>query len=340
MSKSRLLTLVLLVGASRAQAVPILFNGWGAGQFGLVAVTPTVNLAGNVSTSGGIFDAGIAVATGVNLALSSGTVTGAIDFADPATKSTGGSCASDPGGVCKVDTASTFTGGTVTGVTLQYSAAVTNALNEWNNLIAAGAWGSTTGAMAVNLGSSGSPYVLCAGSGQTGCTSTNNTTTTRVINGQTQTAYVFDISGTTGGTVNQNVTIKGDGSTLVVLIYNSAANALNVAKTFTLSGLTADQVLLNVTSSKGITTASGFNFTGAMAVADTTETLTGSVINGRLFLNGSATATLNGGFTLNATADINSPEPSTEMLIGGALVLLAAAGRKIRFGRWLRRNRY
>lgn len=213
---------------SRAVAIPVLFNGWGAGQFGLVATTPTVNLAGSVTGTSNIHDEVIGVGAGVDLALSSGTVTGAVDFADVANKSTGATCSGNAGGTCLVNTNSAFTGGTVTGVTLQYNTAVTNAVNEWNALIAASAWGSNTGATTVNLGSGGSAYVLCAGSGQTGCTTTN-TTTTRTINGQVQTAYLFDLSSTTGGIINQNITIKGDGSTLVVLLYNGAST-LSVAK--------------------------------------------------------------------------------------------------------------
>ena len=328
MTSSRILALLVL-GASQALAIPVLFSGWGAGQFGLVAATPTVNLAGNVTGTGGIQDGVIGVNTGVDLALSSGTVTGAIDFADAAGKSTGGSCAADAGGVCKVNSASAFTGGTVTGVTLQYTAAVTNAVTEWNNLVAATAWGSNSGAVAVNLGSGSSGYVLCAGSGQTGCTTTNTTTTTRTVNGQTQTAYLFDISTTTGGIVNQTVTIKGDGSTLVVLLYNGAST-LNLSKSVSLTGLSADQVLLNVTSAGGITTSAGFTYTGALAVKDTTEVLTGASINGRLYLGGTSSATLNSGFSLTSPTDLATPEPATEVLIGSALVALVVLSRKLR----------
>src|SRR5437660_5134236 len=103
MLRVRFLTLLMIV-CSQAFAAPFLFSGWGAGQFGLVATTPTVNLAGNVSGGANIQDGVIAVGSNVNLAMSSGTVTGAIDFADATTNSTGGSCASDPGGVCKVNT--------------------------------------------------------------------------------------------------------------------------------------------------------------------------------------------------------------------------------------------
>jgi hypothetical protein len=315
-------------------AVPLLFTGWGAGQFGLVATTPTVNLSGNVtSATSNIQDGVIAVGAGVDLALSGGTVTGAIDFADATTKNTGGSCVMDLGGVCKVNAASAFTGGSVTGVTLQYNAAVTNAVNEWNGLVAASAWGSATGATAVNLGSGG-PFVLCAGSGHSGCTTTNSTTTTRTVNGQTQTAYLFDISSSTGGNIANNITIKGDGNTLIVLLYNGAST-LNISKSVTLAdGVTSDQVLLNVTSAAGITTAAGFNFTGSLAVKDTTETLSGAIINGRLFLGGSGSATLNTsgstGFSLTAAADIATPEPATEFLIGGAMVLVAVLVKRAR----------
>ena len=339
MLRVRFLTL-LLVASSQALAAPFLFSGWGAGQFGLVATTPTVNLSGNVSGGVNVQDGVIAVGSSVDLAMSSGTVTGAIDFADATTKSTGGSCAADPGGVCKVNTFSTFTGGTVTGVTLTYNTAVTNAVTEWNNLVAGAAWGSTAGSTAVNLGSGG-PFVLCAGSGQTGCTTTNTTTTTRTVNGKTQTAYLFDISSTTGGVVANNITIKGDGNTLVVLLYNGAS-ALNISKSITLSGtgtLTADQVLLNDTSAAGITTATGFTYTGALAVKTTTaasEQLSGAVINGRLFLggSGSATATLNTsgatGFSLTAPTDLATPEPATDLMIGGAMIMLAVIFKRQR----------
>jgi hypothetical protein len=323
----RLLSL-LLVGSSYAFAIPLLFSGWGAGQFGLVATTPTVNLAGNIGTGSSIQDGVVAVGTGVNLAMSSGTVTGAIDFADAATKNTGGSCASDPGGVCKVNTFSTFTGGTVTGVTLTYNSAVTNAVNEWTNLAAAGAWGLSTGSLAVNLSTAG-PFVLCAGSGHSGCTGgmTNNSTVTRTVNGQTQTAYLFDISGTNGA-VGGNITIKGDGNTLVVLLYNGT-NALNLSKSVTLAdGVTSDQVLLNVTSAAGMNNTGAMTLNGTLAVKGTAETLTGATINGRLFLGGAVSSTLGAGFSLNATADTAAPEPGTEILLGSALIGLALLAKR------------
>jgi hypothetical protein len=242
-----------------------------------------------------------------------------------------------------VNTFSAFTGGTVTGVTLTYNTAVTNAVNEWNNLIAGTAWGSNAGATAVNLGSGSSAYVLCTGTLQTGCTAgmTNSTITTRTVNGQVQRAYLFDISSTTGGVINQNVTIKGDGTALVVLLYNGAS-VLNIAKSVTLGGtgpLTSDQVLLNDTSTAGITTAEGFNFTGSLAVKTTTastETLSGAVISGRLFLGGtgSATATLNTsnltGFSLTAPTDLATPEPATDLMIGGAMIMLAVTFKRHR----------
>jgi len=320
---------LLLLCTSHALALPVLFSGWGAGQLGLVVTTPTVNVAGNVTAAtGNVQDQVIAVGTGVDLAFSSGTITGAIDFADGAGKTTGGSCAADPGGVCNVNSASVFTGGTVTGVTLQYTAAVTNAVNEWNNLVAASAWGSSTGALAVNLSGAG-PFVLCAGGGHANCTSTNNSTTTRTINGVTQTAYLFDIS-STNGAVGGNITIEAANNTMVVLLYNGT-NALNLSKTVTLAdGVTSDQVLLNVTSANGMNNTGAMNFTGAIAVKDTNEILNGATINGRLYLGGTATASLNSSFVLNAPSDLNSPEPGTEMMFGGALMLLALVARRRR----------
>ena len=247
---------------------------------GLVTVTPTTNLNGTLTSPGNISDAVIDVGTGVNLALAGGTVTGAIDFADAANTSTGGSCPSDPGGTCKVNTSSVFTGGMVTGVTLTYSNAVTNAINEWNGLIAGAAWSSNAGSTAANL-KGGAAISLCTGT-FTGCTFNNNTTTTRAVNGVKQTAYVFDITGTTGGVINQNITIKADSNSMVVLYYNGAST-LSVAKAFTVTGgATSDQVLLSVVTAAGITTASGFNFTGSIAVKSTTQILTGSAISGRL----------------------------------------------------------
>jgi hypothetical protein len=321
------LPLLLLVCASPVSALPVLFTGWGAGQFGLVVSTPTVNLAGNV-TAATSSDGVIAVATGVDLAFSSGTITGAVDFADATTKSTGGSCAADLGGVCKVNTNSAFTGGTVTGVTLQYNAAVVNAVNEWNNLVAATAWGLSTGSTAVSLAGAG-PFTLCAGNGHAGCTTTNTTTTTRTINGVTQTAYLFDIS-STNGAVGGNITIKGDGNTLVVLLYNGA-NALNLSKTVSLAdGLTSDQVMLNVTSANGMNNTAAMTFNGTIAVKDTTEVLNGATINGRLFLGGTASANLGSSFVLNANTDLNTPEPNTQLLLGGALVLIAVLARRRR----------
>jgi hypothetical protein len=310
-----------------------LFSGWGAGQFGLVTVTPTVTLAGNISGGASIQDGIVAVQSGDAFKVQSGTITGAVDFADTANSNAGGgSCPSDPGGVCTVNSASVgWTGGTVTGVTLTYNAAVVNAVNEWNSLSTA--WSTTTGSLAVNLHPTAT-YTLCAGSGQTGCTAgmTQATTTTRTVGGQTQTAYLFDIS-STAGSVGGNITIKGDGSALVVLLYNNAT-ALSIARTVSLVGLTSDQVLLNVTSTGGLTTAAGFSYAGSLAVKSATgtnETLTGSVINGRLFLgNTNGTGSLNSGFSLNAAGDVATPEPGTEILLGSALILLALVAKRSR----------
>jgi hypothetical protein len=320
---------LFLLFSSHALALPVLFSGWGAGQFGLVVTTPTVNVSGNITAAtSNVQDQVIAVGSGVDLALSSGTITGAIDFADAAGTSTGGSCTANPGGICKVDSASVFTGGTVTGVTLQYTAAVTNAVNEWNNLVAASAWGSATGATAVNLSGAG-PFVLCAGSGHAGCTTTNTTTTTRTINGVTQTAYLFDIS-STNGAIGGNITIEAANNTMVVLLYNGT-NALNLSKTVSLAdGITSDQVLLNVTSANGMNNTGAMTFNGNIAIKDTNEILNGATINGRLYLGGVATASLNSSFVLNAPGDLNSPEPGTEMMMGGAMLLLALVAKRRR----------
>ncbi|HTS62091.1 MAG TPA: hypothetical protein VMH28_08695 [Candidatus Acidoferrales bacterium] len=321
MKISRLLT-SFLFAASYAFAIPVLFNGWGAGQFGLVAATPTVNLNGTITgNAGNIQDGVIAVNTGVDLALSGGTVTGAIDFADAANKTTGGTCPADAGGTCRVNANSAFTGGTVTGVTVQSAFAVTNAINEWNTLYTG--WGGVAGVTA-NLGSGGGAYTLCAGS-TTGCTTGNTTPVTQSVNGMTQTAYVFDIS-STAGAVNHSVTIKGDGTALVILIYNNATT-LNINQAITLTGgITADQVLLDVTSAGGIITGTSFNYAGALAVKDTTETLQGTM-SGRLYLGGVSTANVSS-FNLTAPADLATPEPATELLIGGALVLMVVLTRK------------
>src|SRR5690349_10476460 len=106
MLRTRLAGLLVLC-SSHALALPVLFSGWGAGQFGLVTTTPTVTLAGNISGGTSIQDGIVAVASGDAFKMQSGTITGAVDFADTANSNAGGgSCPSDPGGVCKVNAAS------------------------------------------------------------------------------------------------------------------------------------------------------------------------------------------------------------------------------------------
>jgi hypothetical protein len=328
-----ILTIAAAMGGSPGSAAPLLFSGWGAGQIGLVVTTPTVNLAGNVTgNASDVNDAAVAVGSGVNLQISGGTITGALDFADAATKSTGGSCAADPGGTCLVNSASSLSGDTVTGVTAQYVSAVTNAINEWTGLV--NSWSTNTGATTANL-NGGAGISLCTGT-FTGCTYNNSTPVTRTVNGASQTAYLFDLTSTTGGVINQNITIKGDGSALIILLYNGAST-LSVAKTFTVTGgVTSDQILLNDTSAAGISTANGFTFSGAIAAKGSTETLTSAVISGRLFLYGSSgqAATVSPAtapaFALTAPADIAIPEPVTLVLIGGALVLLGKLRKRAR----------
>lgn len=268
---------------------------------------------------------GIGLASGDKLQITGGTVSGQIDFSDNASTTTGGSCPADVGGVCKVNTISTIAAGsTITGLTQLNSSAVGNAISEWTTLTSGWSAGATNGN--VSLASSGS---ICVGDAFTGCTIANLSTasaTTRTINGVVQTAYVLNISSTTiGGTI----TIKGNGSALVILQYSGGTKLTTGAgsKVTLTGGITNDQVLLDDTGTGGIDTSSGFNYTGAMAVSPTAGTmnLNALVMNGRLFVNNTASTTVNLGSGFNLTT---APEPSTVFLIGGALVGIALLSKK------------
>jgi hypothetical protein len=266
---------------------------------------------------------GIGLAAGDKLTMTGGTINGQVDFADPATTSTSGSCPADAGGICKVNTVSTISAGsTITGLTQQNASVVTNAINEWAGLTTGWSGGSAT---SVSLATAGS---ICTGS-FTGCTLANvASASTRTVNGVVQTAYVFNISSTT---IGGPITIKGDGSALIILQYSGATKLTTAAgsKITLTGGITNDQVLLDDTGTGGIDTSAGFGYTGAMAIspgsAAATMNLNSLMMNGRLFLTNTASTTVNlgTGFTLTT-----APEPSTMFLIGGALIGIALLSKK------------
>jgi len=320
-----------------------LFTNGGAGTVGItVGNLVNANLAVNNDsvTMPNNIDMAIAFASGDKLTMSSGTIVGAVDFADPATTSTGGTCSAMPGSVCKVDSGSSITSGTISGFTLQNASPIGSAVNEWLGLTSTSTgWGAVTTTtnpsqvVAVNLASGAT---LCAGVSGCSVGNTANSTVTKIINGVSQTAYVFDIT-SSGSHINSPVTIKGDGSTLVILNY-SGTNTLQSNQVISLSGLSPDQVLLNNSSTGGMQTSNGFSFTGALAISrGTTINLDGAGINGRLFISGASSPSIQSGFNLTAPSDIGPngvPAPESESTIlmasGLALVLIASAARRHR----------
>jgi hypothetical protein len=313
-------SLAYLLAVPAAYATPFLFTGAGAG---MVALTVGVNMAGVVANNDSITapsSADVAIAfgnTGGAGFTSTGpaTFTGAIYFSDAANKTTGGSCPANPGGVCKVDSSSSLSNTTVTGVTAFNPAIPSAAVTEWTALTSVTTgWGSVPGT-AVNLGSGGK---LCVGSGGSGCTATAPTTTTLIINGMSQTAYVFNIT-SSGGHINGPVTIQGDntGNAMVILNYGGT-QTLQTNQQFTLAGgLLRDQVLMNVTSTGGMQTSGGFGFNGALAVTGSTINLDASTLSGRLFLNGNVTGSIQSNFSLTAPPDIPTTSTTPETRSAG-----------------------
>ena len=316
-------TLITLT-APQVRAAAFLFTSGGAGSVGItaggsgvltLALNGTVTVANNSAMA-------IAFASNDKLAMTGGTVSGQVDFSDTVSTSTGGSCPADTGGVCKVNSGSSITAGTITGLTQLNASPIAAAISEWNGLTTGWSGGAAT---AVNLASTGS---ICTGS-FTGCTLTNvSSASTRTVNGVSQTAYVFNITSTTiGGTI----TIKGDGSALIILQYSNATKLTTAAgsKITLTGGISNDQVLLDDTSQGGIDTTAGFNYMGAMAIspglAGASMNMNSMVMNGHLFVNNTAATTVNlgSGFALTT-----APEPTTMMLIGGALIGLAVISKK------------
>jgi hypothetical protein len=318
---------LLALGASQGHATAYLFTSAGAGTFGITADGGgllTLALNGSVAMPNNT-QAGIGLASGDKLQMNGGTVSGQIDFSDNASTSTGGSCPLDAGGICKVNTVSSIAAGSsITGLTQLNASAVGNAITEWTNLTSGWSGGTTNGN--VSLASTGS---ICVGDAFTGCSLANLSTasaTTRTVNGVVQTAYVLNISSTSiGGTI----TIKGNGSALVILQYsNSTKLTTGAGSRITLTGgITNDQVLLDDTGTGGIDTSAGFDYTGAMAVSPTggTTNLNALVMNGRLFVSNTASTTVNLG---NGFSMSTAPEPATVFLIGGALVGIALISKK------------
>lgn len=339
MRKSVLFAIVSIVvagGGFQASALTYLFTNVGAGTVALTVGTGVTALsASNDSiTAPSSTDTAIAFADNSGAGFSStgpATFTGMIQFSDLASKSTGGTCPADGAGACKVDLSSSLSNTTVTGLTSENISAVNGDTTQWNALIdSTNGWGSVAGTVA-NLSGGGT---LCVGSA-TGCTATAATPATLIINGQLQTAYVFNIT-SSGSHINGAVTIKGDGSGNAMVILNyGGAQKLQSNQVFTLAGgLTDDQVLLNVTSTGGMQTSGGFDFNGAIAIQGSTAQLDNADINGRLYIDISGSASIPSGFDLNAPTDVpgtSTPEPGTMSLMGAALIWLALlAGKRKR----------
>ena len=281
---------LLAVGASQAHATAYLFTSTGARNVrnhGRWSGLLTVSRSMATSPCRTITRSESAWLRATSYRLPGEPCRGQIDFSDTASTTTGGSCPADVGGVCKVNTISTIAAGsTITGLTqLNVPRSGTPSANGRARRRQPSGWsaGATNGN--VSLASSGS---ICVGDAFTGCTIANLSTasaTTRTVNGVVQTAYVLNISSTTiGGTI----TIKGNGSALVILQYSGGTKLTTGAgsKVTLTGGITNDQVLLDDTGTGGIDTSSGFNYTGAMAVSPTAGTmnLNALVMNGRLFV--------------------------------------------------------
>jgi len=322
-------TLLLTLTPSRAHATAFLFTSGGAGLFGITAggggsnaITLALNGTVTAPSNTGV---AIGLAAGDKLTMTGGTVTGQVDFADPAGTSTLGTCSADAGNICMVNTGSSVAAGsTISGLTWQSTSAVNAAVAEWNGLTTGWSGGAATN---VSLAVTGS---ICTGT-FTGCTlATVAAPTTRTVNGVVQTAYVFNITSTTvGGTI----TIKGDPSALIILQYSNGTKLTTAAgsKITLVGGISADQVFLDDSGTGGIDTSAGFNYTGAMAISPSINTATTNlnsmVMNGRLFLTNTSPTTVNLGSSFNLTSP--TPEPSTLFLIGGALIGIAVLSKKV-----------
>jgi len=182
MKISSLKFLILLgLAAMPAQGTAFLFTSAGAGLTGITVgnglgtAVLSLSINGNVNMPSSS-QVALELSAGDKLAMTGGTDTGQVDFADtPLISASGGTC---PGG-CKVNSASTangITGGTITGGTVG-NVSLTAAINQWSGL--SSGW-AAVGGPSVSLAAGGS---ICTGS-FTGCTIANvASATTTTVNG-------------------------------------------------------------------------------------------------------------------------------------------------------------
>ena len=330
----------------QCQAAPLLFTNSGAGTVGIIAGSGVSILQQNNSniyqTKGNsASDVVIGfVNTSVDFQLSGPTVDqGVVDFSG-ATLSKSVNCNGNAGSgytgpnPCYVNAQSAVSNSTITGGAENTSEAQI-AANEM--LALSNAWYSATGAN-VSLNNCTVVNNVCTISATAG----NLQTVSITANGKTwsETAYVFNITDN-GPNPGHNIVINGSGSTLVVLNYKSSTK-FQLNHTITLSGgITQDQVLLNLNTGAAGGTGTILQTSGGAVIDADIASVSGNVnldnltLNGRLFIDGTGTSSIQSGFAMTVPGDAppagsSTPEPATLFLLGGALIGLSIYGRRLR----------
>ncbi len=319
--------------APGAQASTSLFNNtgtictvnapcWQPGWFGvLVGNGQTLNTSAD--TAGVDINGGVGVGTGGKLTDSTGatqTWTGPIDFADSVATDAG-----DPtcpaGHTCQVNTGTNISKVSLSGGITQGSdttgvyyteAGVTTSLNQvlsisnyWNSQA------STSGA--ITLGTTSGHVTI--GTGGTG-------------------VIVYDVKSI--NFANAGLVIDAAAGSLVIINDSGSASFTATGTgSFYVSlegGITADDVLFNITSLSSKLTVSGAannsSYLDADFIVAGAYDAQHATLDGRLLGWGTATSTLGANFEIIAPADEYVPEPEDWLLLTGGLGLIGYAARK------------
>jgi hypothetical protein len=268
----------------------------GAGADFAVLVEPDLHNFNLTSDSG--ITGNVGIGSPINaVMLSSGTITGNLDFS-------GAAPSGGPG-----------YGGTVTGTEMTSDSTVTSALSTVNSL-------SST------LGAESGTALTISGGGQT----INATSGTLDGSGN----YVFTVSAShfNPGGGSGGITINGTASQYVVInVDNGTSNeSINGAINLT-GGITADHVLFNFVGTGGELggAANDKIANGVFLAPDMKVNLNSVTIDGRIFGGGSTTS--NNDFQIVSNAYVNAPgnsqvpEPASILLLG---TVLAVTGTLLR----------
>lgn len=278
---------------------------WQAGDFGLlvglgstaVPITGTVTVGANGEVITG--EIGFGAGSKINAGTKTESWSGAIDFADPLSV-TSGHC---PAGNCLVPTGNTLTNVTLTSEpTFQSSQDVDKGIAEMQAMSVY--WKNLAGQTAVtNLG--------------------HGTNTLGTVGAGIQVFSTASIN------TNALLTISGNANDLIII---NVSGSVSITKGVTLSGLNPDQVLFNILGTAGTPFtlnggAGGESIGGDFFVVGGPYSVSNATVSGRI-LGGKGNISWGTSFTLTSPADTSTlPEPGTWVM------MLAGAGSLIYFHR-------